>query len=124
MDISFVIALSLLSSIFAFLTFLSVLALFFFQYKQSLKIDHIMGELNDFFYGSNNEEEPMQVFRSLDGKYTANSFEELIEKMNNDGVQLNPEQADQMKRMFEDFMEQENQFEIPDEDDGEEWRGK
>lgn len=55
------------------------------------------------------EEENAGMFRSMDGKYTANSLEELIQKMAAGGeIDIDPNDPEQLKKFFEDLTKDED----------------
>lgn len=66
------------------------------------------------------ENENHGAFRSMDGKYVANSLEELIQKMAAGGdIDIDPNDPEQLKKFFEDLTQDDD-----DEEDDKPWESK
>ena len=69
--------------------------------------------------------EPTELWRTADGKYTAGSFEELLSKMANDPESpLTPEEINAIKSVFKKIMQDdpEDLFNSGDSDTDEPWK--
>jgi hypothetical protein len=62
------------------------------------------------------------IFRSIDGKHTASSLEELLQKMQQDpSTNITPADADKLRNLFENLLNNEDEND-EDDDEKEPWK--